>query len=290
MKKADVAKIKDAQGVKSTTNYSLFGLIDGNRPIKGVKRKDLFDSMLKEGWHTECPMIVYYSKKQDKFLILDGQNRFVIAQALGIPVYFCIKDEFNDTTSEKTILEYIATLNSTSDKWKLEDYIHDFAKQGNKDYILLEKMMNKYCVSPKQLSHTVLLATVAGHNTVGGNLVNYCKKGTYTCFSQNEKDIEAAVLEMVEYQPLLKMIKGRSDGKNYGLIYILHTPGVDKEKVCRNIKKRAYNGTFPPVLSTPDFLKVVEDSYNTTRTPKSEWLDVVRSWEYDRKMRKKKRK
>ena len=288
MKKADVAKIKDAQSVKSTTNYSLFGLIDGNRPIRGIKRKDLCESMLKEGWHTECPMIVYYSKKQDKFLILDGQNRFVIAQALGIPVYFCIKDEFDDTTSKKTILEYIATMNSTSDKWKLDDYIHDFAKQGNKNYILLEKMMNKYC--PKNISLTVLLATVAGHNTVGGNLVNYCKKGTYTCFSQNEEEVERAVIEMFEYQPLLKLIPGRSDGKNYGLIYILHTPNVDKEKVRKIIKRKANNGTFPPVLSTTDFLSVIESNYNTTRTPRNAWLDVIRSWEYDKKVRESKKR
>jgi hypothetical protein len=109
--------------IQATKNYRMFSRSEDNRATDVKKHKGLMESMREYGFIPSFP-IVCYRDKNGKLIVKDGQNRLEIAETLGLPVYWCEEEiDFN-----------IAKVNSTSLTWRLQDYAHMFAKNGNAAY------------------------------------------------------------------------------------------------------------------------------------------------------------
>lgn len=121
--------------IQSTTDYSLFSVINGNRVISKKKVTKL-ECDITDGLNLlpYCPIIVYRDK--DKLCIVDGQHRFEVSKLLNSPVYYVICDALN--------LRQIARLNSRSDKWSNRDFMKCYINLGVEDYKILEAFMSEY--------------------------------------------------------------------------------------------------------------------------------------------------
>jgi hypothetical protein len=124
--------MKISNQIHSCTKYDLFQfIVDKNRATSDHHVNCFIkDKQFPEKFPT-CPILV------DKNLrIIDGQHRFRAAQSLKIPIYYII-DESADEND-------IVIRNSRVKPWKSMDFVHFYAAQGKKSYVLIEKMVEKY--------------------------------------------------------------------------------------------------------------------------------------------------
>jgi hypothetical protein len=122
--------------VYSTTDYSRFRMINGNRQIN-IRKVNKIIKEIESG----NDMLRYYPIQVKEWMeqldILDGQHRFYIDQKLKRPVYFILVEE------EKTMPD-IAKVNSNVEKWKSDDFINCYIQQENSDYSELKAFMETY--------------------------------------------------------------------------------------------------------------------------------------------------
>lgn len=125
-------------------------------------RQSLVNSMKDHGFLGTIIMIrTSLIAGTDKLYIIDGQNRFLAARFLNLPITATILEI--DTTKEY-LVKLIATLNSTGKQWATEDYINAYAALGNSSYVGLINLV-KEC---KKLSIGMIARVVTCKST--GNL------------------------------------------------------------------------------------------------------------------------
>jgi hypothetical protein len=106
-----------------TTEFEAFNLVESNREIRETHVKSLIKSIQKQNLLEAKPIIV-----DEKFNVLDGQHRLEACKRLNEPVYWVRLDKDVNTG------EALIGLNSNQKTWTLGDYVHYYAKEGNKEY------------------------------------------------------------------------------------------------------------------------------------------------------------
>lgn len=112
-----------AKKVEVTTNYRLFYRSVDNRPTDIKKHGKLVASMKKYGF-LSCFPIVCFRNSKGQLIVKDGQHRLMIAEDLGLPVYW-IEEEVDFD---------IAEINCAGRGWVLRDYALKFAAAGVSAY------------------------------------------------------------------------------------------------------------------------------------------------------------
>jgi hypothetical protein len=109
--------------VQMTKDYRVFQADSGeNRRRDLNKHKKLVESMKLYGFLQCYPIVV--RDTGDKLIVKDGQHRLMIAELLGLPVYYV----------EETVDFDVALVNSTAKIWVLRDYAQKYAANGIKAY------------------------------------------------------------------------------------------------------------------------------------------------------------
>lgn len=128
--------------IHSTRNYDQFKLISLNRPINPRK---LIESIQKKNMLSSHPILV------DEFLhVIDGQHRLMAAKALGLPVYYIVDPDINESNIH---------LCQVQTPWRGRDFRRFFS--GHNDHYkfyddlcekhpLLPEIFIKHCCAPKR--------------------------------------------------------------------------------------------------------------------------------------------
>lgn len=141
-------------------------------------RQSLVNSMKEHGFLGTIIMIrTSLIAGSDKLYIIDGQNRFLAANYLNLPITATILTI--DTTKEY-LVKLIATLNSTGKQWVTEDYINAYAALGNTSYLGLINLV-KEC---KKLSIGMIARVVTYKNP--GNL----RRGLFVLTDETVKAVK----------------------------------------------------------------------------------------------------
>ena len=230
-----------AYSVYTTTDYSIFKRLTGNRDIPESRISKIVDSIQKIGW-IHNPIVV-----NEEMEVIDGQGRLTALQRLKMPVEYIIAP---GAGTRECIY-----MNMNMVNWKLPDFIKSYAEQGNENYQRLLTLMDKY---------------------VGGNL-DIISTAVYRVSKSKHRDIKEGILQLTEDQyraaiPRLEFIKPileKIDEKKLPgslvtlmqtLIYYFDYEEVDKERLAYSVEKYIYNST-PWVLNT-DCEREVENAYN----------------------------
>lgn len=113
-----------------TSDYNQFKLVKTNRPISIGHVKKLMTSIKQHGYFNSKPITV------NKFMeISDGQHRFMACKELNIPVHYEIDDI--------GVNESMVVLNTTSNVWRLDEFINHYAENGIFCYIELRNLINQ---------------------------------------------------------------------------------------------------------------------------------------------------
>ena len=108
--------------IVSTTNYSAFNTVTGNRQVRSAHVKKLKLAMAKDPSSIKyTPILV-----NDKMEVIDGQHRLEAIKQLELPVFYVKVDGLK--------LEDVQKLNSISKQWQPMDYAEAFSKLGNQNY------------------------------------------------------------------------------------------------------------------------------------------------------------
>jgi len=115
--------------VHTTTNYSVFKSIDGNRNKNLLHINRLKKSMSENFLFTIITV-------NENFEIIDGQHRFDVIQELKLPLNYIVCNGYG--------LNEVHILNANSKTWSANDYLEGYCKMGYKDYIEYKNFKEKY--------------------------------------------------------------------------------------------------------------------------------------------------
>lgn len=113
-----------------TTDLTMFKHLYGNRKINMLHVKRLEDSINKHGM-LQIDIIV-----NEKFEVIDGQNRLLAAKNAKSKVYYKICKGY--------CLDHAVILNTNMVKWKSSDFLDSYAEQGYEEYIKFIKFQNDF--------------------------------------------------------------------------------------------------------------------------------------------------
>lgn len=121
--------MKTINQVKQTNDYSLFSKLEGNRNINRAHYNKLKKSIKEES--LIVPIII-----NEKYEIIDGQNRFEAWKELNLPIPFIINRGYG--------LAQVQRLNSNIKNWTTKDYADCYSTLGNKHYTTYKEFKAKY--------------------------------------------------------------------------------------------------------------------------------------------------
>jgi hypothetical protein len=203
--------------IHTTKNYSLFTLSKDNRKIEISRRGKLVKSMKAYCFLQGFPVMC--KRDGEKLVIIDGQHRFMIAQELGLPIYY---------TVEKCSVD-VAVINAAQQAWNLTAYVNRYIAQGNNEYEKLREFAELHKL-PLHAASAILI----GHNT-GTNASVSIKNGTFRItdwvFATHVARVFSAVREAAKECATAQSLRA------VAAICTIHD--IDHDRLIKNIMRRA---------------------------------------------------
>ena len=225
--------------INYTSNYNMFKFLDQNRETIDRHIADLAASIKESG---QIHAIVV----NDKFEIIDGQNRFKACKLLGIPVMY-IK-------SKNASIKDVILMNNTQLGWKMKDYLRCFSNKkhyNHAEYIQVKRFMEDYKFN---FSIALYLLSDATGDSYGREAF---KKGTFKIKNMTKAKRMADVLIKIKaFAPDLVMIM------RFCMAYfkLSELDRFDVDTSVAQLKK--YRRKIDGAISYEDYLHRVKETYN----------------------------
>lgn len=118
--------------IKKTKNYSIFKFDPAkNRSINYSHLARLKAAITNKNLLADNPIVV-----DANHTVIDGQHRLMAAQQMGVDVYYFV--------AQNMTLEDTASINGSSKKWTIEDYLSLYVKEGRPSYLWVNSIKTKY--------------------------------------------------------------------------------------------------------------------------------------------------
>lgn len=133
--------VKFSNQVQTTTDYSRFKAIEGNRTLNALHKNRLKKSM--EENYLFTVIIV-----NEKYEIIDGQHRFNCIKELDLPLHYIVCEGYG--------INEVHILNENSKTWNMDDYLAGYCSLGYDDYQIYKDFKEKY-----RFNHNVCMALLS---------------------------------------------------------------------------------------------------------------------------------
>jgi len=238
----------------TTTNYSMFGHIGGNRNLDTSNLNKIKQSVSKKHIKTNAVICILDSNDQKEPLkIVDGQHRFEACKELNIPVSYVI----DSSLTMASILNDITLLNTASKEWDVSDFMNSEAQKGNQNYILYSQVYN---IFNNSFDHESLFFIL------NSDINRTCPKVSYPLFKSGQLHFDQS-----DYNYLVQRLKDISQfnhyneigGKRYyqkALNQLMNTKGFDMSQMLSKIQSR--QSLIVKCTTVDGALKQLADIYN----------------------------
>lgn len=232
--------------VLQTKDYSMFKLLDGNRPVL-ERRKARIKKSVTENGQLFSPIIV-----NEKMEIIDGQGRFEVFKEKKLPINYIMK--------EGLTLKDCVVFNSTSTSWTTQDYIDSYVAQGNENYIRLNSLVKTHKEAP---IGAIVFAAVGISGKAHHGEKNDIKSGkmivSEAAFLKADRRLHYAERFLVNFE--------RGDGnKGYlmdAAMFCYDIEGVDRERLVEKWNKYGnIKSVRTPAITIRDAVAALEKAYN----------------------------
>jgi hypothetical protein len=229
--------------IQVTKNYHLFLRHSGeNRPLDLKKHKKLMGSMGRYGFLRSYPIVVVRDES-NALVVKDGQHRLVIAEELGLPVYWV----------EESVDFDVAIVNSTPKPWALQDYAQKHAANGLTDYQEGMDFAGRHGL-PIGTAFALLAGTVAFTNC-RDDFVN----GTFVVKDRQWAETVAAI-----YGPLVAMNKRIKNARfTEACMAACRVAGFDAKRLLANAAR--CREKLIAYATREEYLRMLEAVYNYGR-------------------------
>lgn len=240
--------------IYTTTNYSMFGHIGGNRNLDNSNLNKIKQSVSKKHIKTNAVIcILDVEDVKEPLKIVDGQHRFEACKNLKIPVSYVI----DGSLTMASILNDITLLNTASKEWDVSDFMRSEAQKGNQNYILYSSIYGQYFTS---FDHESLFYIL------NSDVNRTCPKISYPSFKAGELQFDQS-----DYNYLVQRINDISQfnhynemgGKRYyqkALNQLLNTRGFNMNQMLAKLQAR--QSTITKCTTVDGALKQLADIYN----------------------------
>lgn len=244
--------------VYKTMDYDKFSFIAGNRDTDHVKALVL--SMKQR-------LVPNAILCNEKYEIIDGQNRFLAHKELGIPIlYYCI-DGLN--------IYDVASLNSFGKNWGTLDFVKMWAELGKEEYKKILDFNDEF-VDLGIVNNLMILSdsTAGGKSSLGsdktynkyyrgGSQQSKVKNGTFVI-----NDVEHArfvVRCIMQYKPYCKPGKQiyKQNAFCSAMMQLLRKPNFDNSEMVRKID--LYPTMFYRCINAQEYILMLEELWNYKR-------------------------
>lgn len=227
--------------VQKTYNYNLFKFQDWNREINSKNLALIDKQVKKQGWRKHPIKVDEYGN------VYDGQHRLYYARIHNLPVYY---EVVKGLKKEDCII-----MNTIRRQWTIEDYIHFYASQGDKNFLKLQHLREEFDF----LTYSTILNIIALKGWGGANQ-NQIRQGKLVFTDSRYEETRKRLEFCKKCEPYVKAIKGRSNLIYVAIAYCYENENVDNAKLLNCIKNRLKTITPPPNLEWA--LKGLEEIYN----------------------------
>lgn len=162
----------------------------------------------------------------EQLYVLDGQHHLTALRALRRPVIYVMMNIAENYTA---LIKAIATLNTTSKKWALKDYVQAWKSVSN-EYIQLERYHQRYSMS------YVAIAMIALNIEKRSTTAPIIKNGTFRVTNANFVTIAEAAYDLLEIEGLgnINTIPERFIGEL--IRYYNNVDVYDHERIKENVR------------------------------------------------------
>lgn len=231
-----------------TSDYSIFKTLHGNRKLNSANIKTLTTSMNLVGW-IGAPAVI-----NERYEVIDGQNRIEAAKASQVPVQFTIRDGYR-------IQECIA-LNQNGVKWNTTDYTESWAKQGLDAYQWLLELQQKYpCFSLDDL--TALCYNKARTLHQSPVVRHYFRDGKFEMTDAEKLEVETVVEWLSKFDTYVRHIGGRKFIMYNAILFCYYSDTVDNDRLFDKVFVNNYH-KINPALGIQGYLHQIEAIYNSS--------------------------
>lgn len=168
--------------IQSTTDYSLFKTLSGNRPIYLGHLNNLVDAIREKNLLATSPIIV-----NDNMEVVDGQHRLKAAMKLKVPIYYIVLKGGN--------LSEVQLLNTNSRNWTTDEFLESYVKRGYKDYKYLKDYAEKHGFS---IANSLTILTCAFGQTGSHESRRKFKNGDFVANQKEFGEVFAALIEALD--------------------------------------------------------------------------------------------
>lgn len=237
-----------------TDNFKKFNRASWNRDTKPQKVKKIGDSLSKVGY-IGSPIVV------NEFMeVIDGQNRLEACKQRNVPIEYIIRPGLR--------MEDAIILNAEQTSWTSIDYINAYADQGNENYILIKKVIDKY----SRFNINVVF------DALGFSRVNSKLKNGELELPKERYEKAMDVLERLALFRRYKQYLGSALTTWLTLERLIMKKLIDEERMMLQLEK--YGDSFRQKGTVEETLQAFNEIYNYRRTVKEYFVDKYRK-EFD---------
>lgn len=241
--------------IYTTKNYSLFGLILGNRELEKSNLNKIKQSLSKKYIKTN-PVICLLDEddKETPLKIVDGQHRFEVCKNLNIPVSYVI----DYSLTLKSVLDDITLLNTANKEWDVSDFMNSEKQKGNTNYELYSDIYVKYM---DKFDHESLFYILNENKNRNKN-----EKVSYPLFKNGDLKFDKSDYNyMLDRLKLISQFNEYNDigGKRYfqkALNILFNENGFDPNKMMNKLKQR--QSTITKSTTVDGALRQLVEIYN----------------------------
>lgn len=215
--------------IEYSADYEKFVSVKGNRGriIGNDEFLKIQLSLLEYGWL--IPITVAEDKKNNKLMVLEGQNRLFCAAGLGMPIAY-----YKVNIDTKKIIDVIGMINSTGKSFTREDWFIIHLMNGNKTFKYLKSVQDKYGFCFNEFFN------------IANNIVRMDDKTTYFIktgafiYSDEQKErlnkIINQIIDIYNFYPEYKKITNKSK-LNRSLTVMMKHPQYDHSRFMSQLGK-----------------------------------------------------
>jgi len=240
-----------------TKDYDSFVFMEGNRVIDppNVKR---FMGIIKNG-ELYDDIQVNPQKVDGKWVIVDGQHRFLAHKELGLPVPVIMK-------RKNVPLTGVIQINTTRKNWKVLDRVKSFATLGNENYkrlLAMHQELNR--MHPVSISLVSKLCHGSLATSISMGQKSNINDGSWV-FNEKEEDVRKV------FNECLKFTKQHPDIISDTFVHCIQSlmenqPGFNIKRMLT--ASTVHSHRFVRAARKQDMLRMLEDVYNFNRERKN---------------------
>lgn len=226
--------------IQTTTDYSKFKSIDGNRNKNLMHINRLKKSMQQNYLFT---IIIV----NERFEIIDGQHRFEVISELGLPLNYVICEGYS--------LNEVHLLNQTAKVWNADDYLNGYCNLGYDDYKKYKDFRSRY-----NLGHNECMSILSGVVSKGG--IEKFYNGTFKIKDYTKSCM--IVEKILNVEPFYKGVRRRAFV--YAMLQLFQNKNFDFNEFIQKLKQQPTS--LVDCTSVSNYLELIEDIYNYRRREK----------------------